>query len=210
MVIEINIAIVILLVAIGILLPASQLKFKPVPVDPKPVEFVAPAAPAGSFPEGWGVAMSMDPLAIVRSYNPWTMWIVALLLVVTAVTVFVAALYWPYWVALIVLCAAWWYGLESIPSQSVKITADGTMELRGYVRFAAPVGGIEKLSVKDIETVLVHKERPEAWVVFQRDKRRLGWRIYAETAAEAHAVAALLQSQLKPPATATGKPANGK
>jgi len=200
MVIQINIAIAVAAVVVGLLLPASQWKFKPLPVDPKATVFVAPAAVIASAPAGWTVApQEGGGVSLRKAESPWTAWVVPALIVATVVTIFTAALYWPYWLALVLLGATWWYGLESAPGlQSVKIAADGALELKGAVRHTAVIGGSEKVGAKEFDTVLVHKERPEVYLVYQRDKKRLGWRVYADTPAEAHAIAALVQSRLKP------------
>jgi hypothetical protein len=200
MVIEINIALVILAVAVGILWQASTMKFRPQGVDAMKAELVAPAAT--SAPTEWGVAPAIDMTYIAKTEG-WTGLIVPVLLVATVISIFVAALYWPYWVTLVALCAAWWYGLESAPgNQSVKFDKDGAVQLLGAVRFAAFMGASEKINLKGVEGVLVHKERPVAYLVFRKDERRLGWRIYADSQAEAHAIAALLQSSFQPPAAA--------
>jgi hypothetical protein len=201
MVIEINIAIAVAAVLVGLLLPASQWKFKPVPLEANPALLVAPAAAVASAPAGWTVApQAGGGISLRKAESAWTAWVVPALIVATVVTIFTAALYWPYWLALVLLGATWWYGLESAPGlQSVKIGADGAIELKGAVRHTAVIGGSERVAAQEIETVFVHKEHPEVYLVYQRDKERRGWRIYAETPAEAHAIAALVQSHLKPP-----------
>ena len=207
-VVEINIAIVVALVLVGILLPASQWKFKPQSIEPNPAYLVVPAAATPSAPAGWPVApRAGGGIDVRKAESPWTAWVVPALLVAVVVTIFTTALYWPYWLALVLLGATWWYGIESTPGlQTVKIGADGAIALAGAVRHTAVIGGSEKLDAKDVETVLVHKDQPVAYLIFRRDKKRLGWRIYAETQAEAQAIAALLQSKLKPPAPLPDKP----
>lgn len=204
MVIEINIALAVAAVVVGLLLPASQWKFRPVPVDPRAAVFVVPGAAVASAPAGWTVApQAGGGVSLRKAESAWTAWVVPALVVATVVTIFTAALYWPYWLALVLLGATWWYGLESAPGlQSVRIGADGALELKGAVRHTAVIGGSEKVAANEVETVFVHKDLPQVFLVYQRDKKRLGWRIYADTPAEAHAIAALVQSSLKPaPAT---------
>jgi hypothetical protein len=54
------------------------------------------------------------------------------------------------------------------------------------------------VAAKDIENVRVHKERAELCIVYLVDaNRRRGLRVYADSAADAHALAATLLAQMK-------------
>ena len=206
--IDINISIAVLLVAVAVLWPWSTMKYQHVPMEPIKAEVVAPAAATAAAPAEWTVKQAEGGTTVIQRGEPaWQALIVPVLLVLTVISIFVAPLSWPYWTLLVVLCGAWGYGATlGAGNQNMRVAQDGSVALVGMARFALLVAKTQAVPAKDVEAVLVHKQQPEAYLVFRMGDVRRGWRIYADTPADAHAVAALVQSKLKPPA----KPEAGK
>ncbi|HET9403899.1 MAG TPA: hypothetical protein VFO57_04915 [Burkholderiales bacterium] len=211
MVIEINCAIAALGLAVVVLWSWSLMKYHPPAIDTMKAELVAPVAATAAMPDGWTVAQGEGGATVIRSIEPGLpAWVFPVLLLGTLVSIFVCPLQWPYWLFLAGLCGVWGagIGLGGPGNQNVKIAADGSVELRGAARFAAIVVRGETVAAQNVETVLVHKERPEAYVVFRKNDTRRGWRIYADKPADAHAVGVLVQSKLKPPPAAKPRQAS--
>jgi hypothetical protein len=203
-VVEINISITVLGIALAVMWPWSTGIYHLRSVDSMKAELVAPVAATAAVPEGWTVAQGEGGATVIRRYEPgWQTWIVPVLALATVISIFVAPLQWPFWLMLAGLCGAWGYGIALGPgNQSVNIATDGSVELRGAARFAGPVIRGESVDARNVETVLVHKDRPEVHLVFRKNESRTGWRIYADKSADAHAVGALVLSKLKPPPAA--------
>lgn len=212
MAIEINISIAVLGIVFAVLWSWSLFPFSPLSVEPIKAELVAPGVATPAMPEHWRVTQDEGGAAVIRFGEPaWQSLILPVLLLAAIIALFVAPLQWPYWLLLACLGGAWGYGITLGPgSQQVKIAPDGTVEVRSAARFAWLVLKGKTLAAHDVETVLVHKTRPEAYVVFRAGDDRRGWRLYTDEPAEAHAVAAAVRARLKPPPAAATSPDGGK
>ena len=207
-VIEINVSLALLGIAVAVLWTWSTMKYHPVNMESFKAVVVAPAAATVAAPAGWTVKQAEGGTTVIQRGEPaWQTLIVPVLLVLTVISIFVAPLSWPYWTMLVVLCGAWGYGATLGPgNQNMRVAQDGSVALVGMARFALLVAKTQAVPAKDVEAVLVHKQQPEAYLVFRVGDVRRGWRIYADTPADAHAVAALVQSKLKPPPAPAAKP----
>jgi hypothetical protein len=208
-VIEINIALAALGIAVAVLWPWSANPFRLLMIEPRAAELVA-ASPAGLtvVPEGWMTERGRGGSTTIQRIEPPALrWIVPALLVCTAIAIVVCPLQLPFWLLLAALCATWGYAIRAGPvEQSVTIHADGSVVLHGSARLARWISREETVAGKDIDTVLVHKADAVAYVVFLKGKARFGWRIYAASQADARAIAGLVLSRLKPPATPPALP----
>jgi hypothetical protein len=207
---EINFSLAVLGIAVAVLWPWSANQFRPLTIEPRAAELVTPA-PAGYavVPEGWMLERGRGGNTVIRSIEPPALrWVVPALLACTVIAIFVCPMQLPFWLLLAGLCAAWGYANHAGPvEQSVTINADGSVGLRGSARLAGWISREETVAAKDVDTVLMHKAHSVAYVVFLKDKTRFGWRLYAASPADARAVAGLVLSRLKPPATPPALPA---
>ncbi len=212
-VIQINIALAALGIAVAVLWPWSAHSFRPLPIEPGSAEFAAPATTAIVLvPQGWMLARGQGGAAVIRSTEPPALkWVIPGLLAAAVFAIFACPLQVPFWLLLAGLCGTWGYAIHAGPlDQSVTIHADGSIVLRGSARLAGLISREERIAASDVVAVLVRKARAEAHVVFLRGKARYGWRLHAASPADARAVAALVQSRLKrpavPPVLPTPKP----
>jgi len=206
---EINIALAVLGVAVAVLWPWSAHSFRPLAIEPKAAELVVPATAAITLmPEGWTMARGRGGTSVMlRTEPPALRWIVPALIAATAISVFACPLQAPFWLLLAGLCGIWGYAIHAGPlAQSVTINADGSAALQGSARLAGLISREETVAAHDMAGVFVHRARAEAYVVFLKGKTRYGWRVYAASPADAHAVAALMHSRLKRPAAPPALP----
>ena len=211
--VETKIGIAVLGIVLAVLWPWASGLLQPVPIASRAAELVAPAvASTIAVPSGWRVVQDKDGSTVIQRQEPeWQRWIAPVLLFATAVAIFLTPLAWsPFWILLAALCGVLGYGIHLRPvEQSLKIAANGSVEMSGTARFSAIMGKSETVYAENVDTVLVHKEQPVAYFVYLKRGDRTGWRIYADSSADARAIAALVQSRLKPKPPAD-KPADKK
>ena len=211
-VMDINFGIAAMGIAIAIMVSLTSFHLKPRPLDanqPGLAAVGAIAAPA--VPEGWRMIEARDGTTVIRHIEPFVqLWAVPALLVLTLVTLFIMPLRIPFWLLLVCTCGVWWYGATSSPvTQYVTIQADGSVELRRSAHLVGFMSHRETVAAKDLESVLAHRERPEAYVTYWREKRKIAWALHADSPGAASALATLVRSRLKLPA-APGAGAGGK
>jgi hypothetical protein len=199
-VVDIQISLVALAVAVAALLPPAFGQLGPVAMEPKLASELLEVKPDGGVhvPAGWTFARNRDgTTGLARSEPAALRWVAPVLLVAAVVMMFVCPLQLPYWLLLAALCGAWGYAVHAGPvEQSVRIRTDHTITLRGSARLNGVLGRSVTVPAKDVETVLVHDRRAEAYFVYRVGREKYGWRIYADTPADARALAALIGSSL--------------
>ena len=200
-VMEINLALAALALAVVVLWSWADGPLRPPLVDANDPALVAPAAgPNPVPPQAWTLTHAPNGSVVLQRAEPvGLMWIIPILIAAALVVAFVLPLMWPFWLALAILCAVWTYANSSDPvSQSITLAKDGSVTWRTSARFAGIIGRSQSVAAKDIENVRVHKDRPEVYIVYLVDtNRRRGLRLYADSAADAHAIAALALARLK-------------
>jgi hypothetical protein len=198
-VIEAQISLAALGIVVAVLFYWSGDAFRPLGIEPRKAELVVPAPGSIlSLPAGWTVTGEPGKAAAIHRDEPiWLKLVVPVSIAAAAVCAFLFPLSPPFWALLVLLCGVWGYGIYGNPvEQSVSVAADGSLTLHGSARLAWIAQRTESVPAKAVETVLLHKDRPEVYIVFTRDQTRVGWRVYADSVADAQALAALALRQL--------------